>query len=70
MLARGTEILAEAVAELRQAYLAAVVSVLPSVLATHDSVALWRSGREAVTTAAVRSIYTLASSRQRVASTS
>ena len=56
--------------ELRQAYLAAVVSVLPSVLATHDSVALWRAGREAVTTAAVRSIYTLASSNQRVANTS
>ena len=56
--------------ELRQAYLAAVVSVLPSVLATHDSVALWRAGREAVTTAAVRSIHTLASSHQRVANTS
>ena len=56
--------------ELRQAYLAAVVSVLPSVLATHDSVALWRAGREAVTTAAVRSIYTLANSHQQVANTS
>jgi tagatose 1,6-diphosphate aldolase GatY/KbaY len=56
--------------ELRQAYLAAVVSVLPSVLPTHDSVALWRAGREAVTTAAVRSIYTLAGSHQRVANTS
>jgi tagatose 1,6-diphosphate aldolase GatY/KbaY len=56
--------------ELRQAYLAAVVSVLPSVLPTHDSVALWRAGREAVTTAAVRSIYTLASSHERVANTS
>ena len=57
-------------AELRQAYLVAVVSVLPSVLATHDSVALWNAGREAVTTAAVRSIDTLASSHQRVANTS
>lgn len=56
--------------ELRQAYLAAVMSVLPSVLATHDSVALWAAGREAVTTAAVRSIHTLASSHQRVANTS
>ena len=56
--------------ELRQAYLAAVVSVLPSVLATHDRVALWRAGREAVTTAAVRSLHTLASSHQRVANTS
>jgi hypothetical protein len=46
------------------------VSVLPSVLPTHDSVALWRAGREAVTTAAVRSIYTLAGSHQRVANTS
>lgn len=42
--------------ELRQAYLAATGSVLPKVLSTHDSVALWRAGREAVTTAAVRSI--------------
>jgi tagatose 1,6-diphosphate aldolase GatY/KbaY len=56
--------------ELRQAYLVAVVSVLPSVLATHDSVALWRAGREAVTTAAVRSIHTLASSHEGVATTS
>ena len=56
--------------ELRQAYLAAVVSVLPSVLATYDSVALWRAGREAVTSAAVRSIHTLASSHQRAANTS
>jgi ketose-bisphosphate aldolase len=49
--------------ELRQAYLAAVVSVLPSVLAGHDSVALWRAGREAVTSAAVRSIHVLAGDR-------
>jgi tagatose 1,6-diphosphate aldolase GatY/KbaY len=56
--------------ELRQAYLAAVVAVLPSVLATHDSVALWRAGREAVTNAAVRSIHTLATSHQGVATTS
>ena len=56
--------------ELRQAYLAAVVSVLPSVLASHDSVALWRSGREAVRTAAVRSINTLAGSQQAVPSPS
>ena len=46
--------------ELRQAYLAAVASVLPSVLDSHDSVALWRAGRQAVTTAAVRSIHALA----------
>jgi tagatose 1,6-diphosphate aldolase GatY/KbaY len=45
--------------ELRQAYLAAVQSALPAVLSTHDSVALWRAGREAVTTAAVRSIHAL-----------
>jgi tagatose 1,6-diphosphate aldolase GatY/KbaY len=45
--------------ELRQAYLAAVQSVLPTVLSTHDSVALWRTGREAVTTAAVRAIHAL-----------
>ena len=50
--------------ELRQAYLAAAASVLPSVLARHDSVALWRAGREAVTTAAVRSIIALAGSHQ------
>jgi tagatose 1,6-diphosphate aldolase GatY/KbaY len=56
--------------ELRQAYLSAVVEALPSVLPTHDSVALWRAGREAVRTAAVRSIDTLASSHQRVANTS
>jgi ketose-bisphosphate aldolase len=42
--------------ELRQAYLAAVASVLPSVLDRHDSVALWRAGRQAVMAAAVRSI--------------
>jgi hypothetical protein len=29
------------------------------VLSTHDSVALWSAGREAVTTAAVRSIHVL-----------
>jgi fructose/tagatose bisphosphate aldolase len=46
--------------ELRQAYLAAVAAVLPSVLERHDSVALWRAGRQAVTTAAVRSIHALA----------
>ncbi len=45
--------------ELRQAYLAAVKDVLPRVLSTHDSVALWRAGREAVTAAAVRSIRAL-----------
>ena len=45
--------------ELRQAYLAAVQSTLPAVLSTHDAVALWRAGREAVTTAAVRSIHAL-----------
>ena len=50
--------------ELRQAYLAAVASVLPSVLDSHDSVALWRAGRQAVTTAAVRSIHALASRHQ------
>ncbi len=53
--------------ELRQAYLAAAVSVLPSVrAASHDSVALWRAGRGAVTTAAVRSIHALAGSHQGV----
>ena len=46
--------------ELRQAYLAAVQTALPQVLDTHDSVALWRAGREAVTAAAVRSIQALA----------
>jgi tagatose 1,6-diphosphate aldolase GatY/KbaY len=56
--------------ELRQAYLAAIQTVLPTVLSTHDSVALWRAGREAVTTAAVRSIHTLASSHQGVATPS
>lgn len=45
--------------ELRQAYLAAVQKVLNEVLSTHDSVALWRAGREAVTNAAVRSIHAL-----------
>lgn len=49
--------------ELRQAYLAAVASVLPSVLDSHDSVALWRAGRDAITTAAVRSIRMLAGGR-------
>ena len=34
-------------------------SVLPTVLSSHDSVALWRAGRQAVTTAAVRSITAL-----------
>jgi len=55
--------------ELRQAYLAAAATVLPSVLASHDSVALWRAGREAVTTAAVRSILTLAGRHQPLTST-
>jgi tagatose 1,6-diphosphate aldolase GatY/KbaY len=45
--------------ELRQAHLAAVQKVLNEVLSTHDSVALWRAGREAVTSAAVRSIHAL-----------
>ena len=43
--------------ELRQAYLAVVHKILPEVLSTHDSVVLWRAGREAVTNAAVRSIH-------------
>jgi tagatose 1,6-diphosphate aldolase GatY/KbaY len=51
--------------ELRQAYLAAVASVLPTVLDTSDSVALWRAGRQAVTTAAVRSITALVDHEQR-----
>jgi tagatose 1,6-diphosphate aldolase GatY/KbaY len=46
--------------ELRQAYLAAAQTALPTVLSTHDSVALWRAGREGVTTAAVRCIHALA----------
>ena len=45
--------------ELRQAYLAVVQKVLPEVLSTHDSVVLWRAGREAVTNAAARSIHAL-----------
>ena len=45
--------------ELRQAHLAAAQKVLNEVLSTHDSVALWRAGREAVTSAAVRSIHAL-----------
>jgi tagatose 1,6-diphosphate aldolase GatY/KbaY len=45
--------------ELRQAYLAAVQSALPTLLSTHDSVALWSAGPEPVTTAAVRSIHVL-----------
>jgi tagatose 1,6-diphosphate aldolase GatY/KbaY len=39
--------------------LAVVQKVLPEVLSTHDSVALWRAGREAVTNAAVHSIHAL-----------
>jgi ketose-bisphosphate aldolase len=49
-------------AELRQAYLAATHDVLPQLIATHDTVALWRAGREAVTAAAVRSIHALSRS--------
>ena len=45
--------------ELRQAYLAAMQSALAAVLSIHESVAWWRRGREAVTTAAVRSIHAL-----------
>jgi tagatose 1,6-diphosphate aldolase GatY/KbaY len=45
--------------ELRQAYLAVVQKILPEVLSTHDSVVLWRAGREAVTNAAVGSIHAL-----------
>ena len=45
--------------QLRQAYLAVVQTVLPEVLSTHDGVALWRAGREAVTHAPVRSIHAL-----------
>ena len=56
--------------ELRQAYLAAVVAVLQSLLATHESVALWRAAPAAVTNAAVRSVQTLATSHQGVATTS
>jgi tagatose 1,6-diphosphate aldolase GatY/KbaY len=46
--------------ELRQAYLSAAQTALPTVLSTHDSVALWRAGREGVTTAAARCIHVLA----------
>jgi hypothetical protein len=45
--------------QLRHAYLTAVQTVLPAVLSTHDSLALWRAGREAVTHAAVGSIHAL-----------
>jgi fructose/tagatose bisphosphate aldolase len=51
--------------DLRQAYLAAMHTVLPTVLATQDSVALWRASREAVTTTAVRSIHALATTTRR-----
>jgi fructose/tagatose bisphosphate aldolase len=101
VLARGTEILAKAVAEhsavpafatynleMVQAVVAAaeqtgrpVIMLAGSshfnhpgrsalMLDTHDSVALWSAGREAATTAAVRSIYMLAGSHRRVANTS
>ena len=49
--------------ELRQAYLAAVKNTLPDVLPSHDSVALWRAGRDAITVAAIRAIQTLGPQR-------
>ena len=52
------------------AKIAATETVLPTVLPTHDSVALWGAGRKAVTNAAVRTIHTLASSQQGVATPS
>jgi hypothetical protein len=46
--------------ELRQAYLLAVVRTVPEVIQTYDTVALWKSGREAVTVAAMACISQLA----------